>query len=100
MIRVENLVKKFPAGKEALAAVDGIDIEAPAGEIVTLLGPSGCGKTTTLRCIAGLERATAGRIVIDERTVASTSIPSTAASASFPAANFLTRPSTRIMAQA
>ena len=35
-----------------------------AGEVVCLLGPSGCGKTTTLRMIAGLERATAGDIVI------------------------------------
>jgi multiple sugar transport system ATP-binding protein len=35
-----------------------------AGEVVCLLGPSGCGKTTTLRMIAGLERATAGDVVI------------------------------------
>ena len=37
--------------------------------MVTLLGPSGCGKTTTLRCVAGLERADGGRIVIGDRTV-------------------------------
>jgi iron(III) transport system ATP-binding protein len=70
MIRVERLVKQFVTGKETLTAVDEVDIEATAGEIVTLLGPSGCGKTTTLRCIAGLERATGGRILIDGRTVA------------------------------
>jgi iron(III) transport system ATP-binding protein len=70
MIRVEALVKTFTAGKERTLAVAGVDLEAAAGEIVTLLGPSGCGKTTTLRCIAGLERADGGRIVIDGRTVA------------------------------
>jgi len=70
MIRVEGLVKKFATGKEELTAIAGIDIDATAGEIVTLLGPSGCGKTTTLRCIAGLERADRGRIAIDGRTVA------------------------------
>ena len=40
------------------------DLSVAAGEVVCLLGPSGCGKTTTLRMIAGLERATAGDIVI------------------------------------
>ena len=39
------------------------------GSLVTLLGPSGCGKTTTLRLIAGLETATAGRILIGDRDV-------------------------------
>ena len=41
----------------------------PAGEIVVLLGPSGCGKTTTLRCVAGLEHPTGGRISIGGRVV-------------------------------
>ena len=40
------------------------DLSVAAGEVVCLLGPSGCGKTTTLRMIAGLERATAGDIII------------------------------------
>ncbi|MEO8442669.1 MAG: ABC transporter ATP-binding protein, partial [Betaproteobacteria bacterium] len=39
------------------------------GEMLVLVGPSGCGKTTTLRCIAGLESPTAGRIAIDNRVV-------------------------------
>jgi iron(III) transport system ATP-binding protein len=63
---VENLVKKFGTGK---AAVDGVNFDVPAGEIVVLLGPSGCGKTTTLRCVAGLEHPTGGRISIGGRVV-------------------------------
>ena len=51
-------------------AVDGIDIEMPPGEFFTLLGPSGCGKTTTLRMIAGFERPTSGRIMLDGSDVA------------------------------
>jgi iron(III) transport system ATP-binding protein len=69
MIRVEGLRKTFTANKEVVAAVAGIDFEVGAGEMVTLLGPSGCGKTTTLRCVAGLEKADGGRIVIGDRPV-------------------------------
>jgi sn-glycerol 3-phosphate transport system ATP-binding protein len=46
-------------------AVDDVTFSAEAGSLVVLLGPSGCGKSTTLRLIAGLETATAGRIRID-----------------------------------
>jgi iron(III) transport system ATP-binding protein len=47
-----------------VAAVRDVSFTVAAGSLVTLLGPSGCGKTTTLRLIAGLEIATAGRILI------------------------------------
>ncbi|MFO1086210.1 MAG: ABC transporter ATP-binding protein [Reyranellaceae bacterium] len=63
---IEGLVKRFATGKPA---VDGVSFEVPAGEIVVLLGPSGCGKTTTLRCVAGLEHPTGGRISIGGRVV-------------------------------
>ena len=52
-----------------MRAVDGISLDVETGKLITLLGPSGCGKTTTLRCLAGLERPHAGRIVIGNRTV-------------------------------
>jgi iron(III) transport system ATP-binding protein len=51
--------------------LDDFSLRANQGELVTLLGPSGCGKTTTLRCIAGLERAERGEIRIGGRLVAS-----------------------------
>src|ERR1700739_1091097 len=64
-LRGETLRKVFPGGK---AAVDDVSFTVAAGEIVVLLGPSGCGKTTTLRCVAGLEHPTSGRIVIGGTT--------------------------------
>jgi iron(III) transport system ATP-binding protein len=64
---VRDLEKRFIAGTRP--AVDGVSFHVPAGEIVVLLGPSGCGKTTTLRCVAGLEHPTGGRIAIGGRTV-------------------------------
>jgi spermidine/putrescine transport system ATP-binding protein len=65
-IRLEELCKKF----DEVVAVDGIDVDMPPGEFFTLLGPSGCGKTTTLRMIAGFERPTSGRILLDGNDVA------------------------------
>src|SRR6202030_2949848 len=46
-----------------------IDVSVERGEFISLVGPSGCGKTTFLRIIAGLEPATAGRVMIDGKPV-------------------------------
>ena len=50
-------------------AIEEVSFEAAAGRLLVLLGPSGCGKSTTLRLIAGLEEASAGRILIGGRDV-------------------------------
>ena len=63
---VSHLRKQFLVGRPA---VDDVSFRIAAGEIVVLLGPSGCGKTTTLRCVAGLEHPTGGRISIGDRVV-------------------------------
>jgi putative spermidine/putrescine transport system ATP-binding protein len=53
----------------AVTAVDGVDLDVPAGEFFTMLGPSGSGKTTVLRLIAGFEQPTGGAIELDGRAV-------------------------------
>ena len=64
-ITLEKVTKVFGD----LTAVDQVDLDVAAGEVVCLLGPSGCGKTTTLRMIAGLEYPSAGDIHIAGRRV-------------------------------
>ncbi|HEV7656469.1 MAG TPA: ABC transporter ATP-binding protein [Mycobacteriales bacterium] len=69
MIKLTGVVKRYRGRAVSANAVDGIDLDIPEGKLVTLLGPSGCGKTTTLRLIAGLERADAGVIEIGGQVV-------------------------------
>lgn len=69
MIQIDDLHVRFDTEKGIVHAVRGVSINVAAGEFYTLLGPSGCGKTTTLRCLAGLERPTGGRISIGNTVV-------------------------------
>src|SRR5262245_59707566 len=65
MIEVKSLIKIYDDGSNAgVKAVNEISFSVEEGRFYTLLGPSGCGKTTTLRCIAGLEKANGGEIVV------------------------------------
>jgi iron(III) transport system ATP-binding protein len=65
-VEIHNLVKRYKGrGSDDFLAVNDVSLTVLPGQTVVLLGESGCGKTTTLRCLAGLEAATAGQIHID-----------------------------------
>ena len=67
MIQLINLTKHY--GK--VAAVDGLNLEVPAGQIFGFLGPNGAGKTTTIRVMMGILKATSGRVLLDGHDVVS-----------------------------
>jgi len=61
MIEAEGLGMRYPTGRLAL---DGASLSVAAGELVVVLGHNGSGKSTMLRCIAGMLRPTAGRVLV------------------------------------
>jgi ABC-type Fe3+/spermidine/putrescine transport system ATPase subunit len=62
-----NVTKTFNEGN--VLAVDNISVHIDDGDYVFLIGPTGCGKTTTLRMIAGLEKPTKGKVLIDGKDI-------------------------------
>jgi sn-glycerol 3-phosphate transport system ATP-binding protein len=68
-IAAQGLAKHWTTTDGAVRAVDDVSFAFDAGTLNVLLGPSGCGKSTTLRLVAGLETADAGRIEIAGRDV-------------------------------
>ena len=65
MITARNLHKSFKTKTGLVKAVDGVEFEAPDGQITGLLGPNGAGKTTTLRMLYTLMRPDTGEVMVD-----------------------------------
>ena len=64
IIRIENLVKRFPVGKSGFTALNGITASFGRGEFAGLVGPSGSGKTTLLNIIGSLDSPTEGEVTV------------------------------------
>lgn len=67
MLKISDLRKKYSIDKTDFFALNGISVEFPSVQFVSVLGPSGCGKTTFLNCIGGLDNFSSGEIEIDGR---------------------------------
>lgn len=66
MIRLEGVAKAYAGAPSP--ALDGVDLQVRAGEVFGVIGPSGAGKSTLIRLLNGLERPSAGRVIVDGRT--------------------------------
>jgi len=66
---IAHLDKVYGTSEGGIVAVKDVNLAVGDAEFVSLLGPSGCGKSTLLRCVAGLERPSAGTIEIEGRAV-------------------------------
>jgi len=70
LFELRGVAKRFRRGDVAVAAVDGIDLDIGAGELVALEGPSGSGKTTLLQLLGALDRPDEGSIMFEGRNLA------------------------------
>ena len=71
MLVLKNIKKDYVTSSEIVNALRGVDITFRDKEFVSILGPSGCGKTTLLNIVGGLDRYTAGDLIINGRSTKS-----------------------------
>lgn len=68
-INIDDVSRNYISNKKSFCAMEHISLQIEKEEFICLLGPSGCGKTTLLNAIAGFEKVTEGRILIDGKEV-------------------------------
>jgi putative ABC transport system ATP-binding protein len=69
ILQARGLAKTYASEGVEVLALRGVDLDVAAGEFVAIIGPSGCGKSTLLHLLGGLDRASAGSIELDGRSV-------------------------------
>ncbi len=69
LIVCEQLRREYRRGDNVIVPLDNLDLQVEAGAFLALMGPSGSGKTTLLNLIAGIDRPTSGRLIIDGKDI-------------------------------
>lgn len=64
--RAIDVVREYGAGENRVRALDGLSLDLAAHRLTAIMGPSGSGKSTLLHCLAGLDQATSGRVLLGE----------------------------------
>jgi putative ABC transport system ATP-binding protein len=72
-VRAEEVTKIYGTGDTAVRALNNVTVEFAAARYTAIMGPSGSGKSTLLHCLAGLDRVTAGRVVIGDIDITASS---------------------------
>ncbi len=69
LIDLRQVVKTFESAAGTFTALKGIDLRVDRGEFVTIVGKSGCGKSTLINMITGIDRPTAGQVLVGDTAV-------------------------------
>lgn len=70
LVQIEDVHKVYKRDQFEVPVLNGISVTVPKGEFLALMGPSGSGKSTLLNLIAGIDRPTRGRIIVDGADIA------------------------------
>lgn len=70
-IEFKDVVKEYKMGDVVIKALDNTNFSIDKGELVAIVGPSGAGKTTTLNILGGMDRATSGSVLVNEKEITS-----------------------------
>ncbi|MGK5087268.1 ABC transporter ATP-binding protein [Bdellovibrionota bacterium FG-2] len=69
LLQITDLKKTYTQGNQTIEALRGVSVKIERGEFVSIMGPSGSGKSTLLHLIGGLDRATSGKVLIDQQNL-------------------------------
>ncbi|MRN56430.1 ABC transporter ATP-binding protein [Paenibacillus monticola] len=69
ILKVENLKKYYGKGEQTVKALDDVSLSVEKGEFLAIVGTSGSGKSTLLHMLGGLDRATEGKVYVDEHDI-------------------------------
>jgi len=70
LVRIRGLVKHYARGDQVIPVLVDINLDVDSGDFVALMGPSGSGKSTLLNLIAGIDKPTAGQILVADVDIA------------------------------
>src|SRR5215468_1857380 len=73
VVELRGVTRVYGSRNAEVRALDNVDVAFPAGSWTAVMGPSGSGKSTLLHCAAGLERVTAGKVLLAEHDITHTS---------------------------
>jgi putative ABC transport system ATP-binding protein len=69
LVQIQDVRKVYRRDQFDVPVLNGLTLDVPRGDFLALMGPSGSGKTTLLNLIAGIDRPTSGRVVVDGKEI-------------------------------